>query len=91
VTYRVSGTGRLADVTFANNEGGTSQQESVTVPWSDTHWFRPGSSVYLSAQNRSAYRSSAMVRVEIIVGDEVARTSESQGEAVIATASGVLP
>ncbi len=85
VTYRVEG-GGSADVTFTNDQGGSSQESPVRLPWEKIQMFQWGSTLYVSAQ---AHSYDHLV-VSILVDGKVIKSSESTGEYVIASASSVL-
>lgn len=88
VTYRVEGRGTaVADVTYTNESGGTSQQEGVTLPWTYRFTSKPGLFTYISAQNRNV---SGQITVKIIVDDQIVKQSRSSGQYVIASANQTL-
>ncbi|MFC4161964.1 zinc ribbon domain-containing protein [Chitinimonas lacunae] len=84
VSYQVEGTAPSAALTFSNAQGGT-EQKVVLLPWNvDYPQVRPGTHLYLSAQNQG---DSGVVRVRIMVDSKEMKTSESSGGYTIATAS----
>jgi hypothetical protein len=87
VTYEVTGSASSVDVTYENEDGGTSQQSGVSVPWSYSFTGHNGDFVYISAQNNG---SSGSVTVTIYKNDSVFKTSTSSGAYVIADAYGTL-
>ena len=89
VEYKASCTTGLVDLTISNKDGGTSQFDDMTIPWSYSfevdnpeygYFF-----VYVSAQNQ---QSSGTVTVQIYVDGSLYKSSTSTGAYVIATASG---
>lgn len=88
VTYHVEGTDtrNYADVTFENEQGSTSQQNPVALPWTYTARFAAGSFLYISAQNHSNSRIS----VEILVDGIRRKSTWSDGQGAIAEASATL-
>lgn len=87
VKYEVTGTANTVDVTYENEDGGTSQESDVSVPWSYTFDGEPGDFVYISAQNQG---ESGSVTVTIYTDGDEFKSSTSEGSYVIATASGTL-
>ena len=87
VEYKVTGTASEVDVTYENEDGGTSQQSNVSVPWSYSFTGDPGDFVYISAQNQG---ESGSVTVTIYTDGDKFKSSTSSGAYVIATASGSL-
>lgn len=89
VKYKVTGTADSVSVTYANEDGGTSQKSEVYLPWSHTMYpMKSRDFVYISAQNNGKYGS---VTTEIYVDGELFKTSSSDGAYVIATSSELLP
>lgn len=82
VIYRVDGSASRASLTYNNEQGGT-QQENVTIPWYKTFVMKPGTFLYISAQNQG---SAGNVIVVIDVDGTDAKRSESRGEYSIASA-----
>lgn len=87
VIYKVTGSAITVDVTYANEDGGTSQESDVSVPWSYSFRREEGEFVYISAQNQG---ESGSVTVRIYKDGSIFKTSTSSGAYVIATASGTL-
>jgi len=89
VEYRVTGSTRGVNITYANAYEGTSQVEDCGIPWSYS-WTggRSGQFLYVSAQNEYDFGS---VTVSIYVNDDLWKTSTSSGAYVIATAYGSKP
>ena len=84
VTYDVVGEGtQSASLTYENEEGGTEQQE-VRLPWTKSFTGRPGSFLYISAQNKSG---SGSITAYISINGHTRKTSSSSGGYVIASAS----
>ncbi len=89
VTYEITGTAELVSITYENDNGGTSQLSSESVP----HTIKVGKMssvqfVYISAQNKVGYGS---VTVTIYIDGKQFKTSTSTGEYVIASVSGSIP
>lgn len=87
VRYTVGGTASSFDITYENEDGGTSQKSDVSSGWSYSFEAEEGDFVYISAQNTT---DNGSVEVTIYNNGEVFKTSESEGEYVIATADGTL-
>jgi hypothetical protein len=87
VTYKVTGTATGASVTYENPQGGTEQDDYVSIPWEKSFTFGRGDFVYLSAQNDSEYGS---VACEIWVNEVKWKTSTSRGAYSIASCSGLV-
>ena len=87
VEYEVTGSASKVDVTYENEDGGTSQESDVSVPWSYSFKGYSGDFVYISAQNQG---ETGSVTVTIYKNGSVFKTSTSSGAYVIATASGTL-
>ena len=83
VTYSVSGTATGAQLTYSNEQGGTAQ-EVVTLPWRRVFVAAKGDFLYLSAQSNAA---AASVTTQVFVGTALFRSTTSNGDFVIATAS----
>lgn len=79
--------GMKADITYENAQGGTEQANDVSLTWSKQFDMKPGTTTYLSAQNKE---DSGTIACDIVVNGDVWRHSESQGEFAIASCSGVL-
>ena len=84
VYYKVTGTKALS-ITIQNESGGTEQFTNVVLPWekillgfTDDHF------VYVSAQNAN----SGTISVYIYVDGKLFKSSSSNGEYAIASASG---
>jgi len=87
IRYDMAGTSNSYDVTYENSTGGTSQVSGVTNSWEESFVVKPGTYLYLSAQNQN---STGSVITRIWKGNEIFKSSESSGAFVIATASGTL-
>lgn len=84
VTYDVVGEGtRSASLTYQNGEGGTEQRD-VKLPWTSSFTARPGSFLYISAQNKN---DSGSITVYISINGNTRKTSTSSGAYVIASAN----
>jgi len=86
VVYSITGSASAVDVTLENDTNGTSQFGDVVNP-SYTYWMRPGSFVYISAQNQGA---TGEVTCAITSQGRVVAKSTSSGAYAIATCSGRL-
>lgn len=84
VVYRVTGSAARADLTFATEGGGTSQQANAILPWTTNIAAHDGYFLYLSAQNDG---QTGCVHVEILSGNKTLNDAQSCGAFVIATAS----
>ena len=87
ITYDMAGNSNSYNITYENSSGGTSQVTGVTNFWEESFVAKPGAFLYLSAQNLNAFGS---VTVRIWKGNEIFKSSTSDGAYVIATASGTL-
>lgn len=79
----------VADITYINENGGTSHETKASLSWSKVFTAQRGAVLYISAQNveRSA---SEVLAVRIYVNGFEVKHSDSSGEYAVATASGVL-
>jgi len=87
VIYKVTGSASRVDVTYENEDGGTSQESNVSVPWSYSFEANYDTFVYISAQNQG---ESGTVTLTIYINGGKWKTSTSSGAYCIATASGIL-
>jgi len=87
IKYEVTGSAATVNITYKNEDGGTSQANGVSMPWSYSFTAQPGDSVYLSAQNNG---ESGTITVTIFKGSSEFKKSSSVGPYCIATASGIL-
>ena len=87
IKYEVTGTADTVNITYKNEDGGTSQANGVSMPWTYLFKAQPGDSVYLSAQNNG---ESGTVTVTIYKDGSEFKKSSSTGAFCIATASGLL-
>lgn len=85
ITYEITGTATLVDVTLNNATGGTEQYDDVSVPHTYSYADFTDSFLYISAQNQNATGS---VTVSIYRHNVLFKTATSSGAYVIATASG---
>ncbi|MCK4760716.1 MAG: hypothetical protein KAW12_00855 [Candidatus Aminicenantes bacterium] len=85
VEYKITGTARRVDITYASAENSTSQKSNVRLPWSFTRSANTGDFLYLSAQNDTSHGS---VTVSIYKDGKLYKTATSSGAYVIATVSG---
>jgi hypothetical protein len=88
VTYRVSGSGLRASLTYNNAQENTEQQD-VSLNWEEQFDASPGQFLYVSAQSDDNGRRS--ISCSITVNGVVVEQAESTGEYVIATCSGSVP
>jgi tetratricopeptide (TPR) repeat protein len=88
IKYEVTGSTSMADVTYRNKDGGTSQANGVSIPWSYSFKGSSGKLVYISAQSK---RESGSITVTIYKDGSVFKSSKSSGAYCIAEASGTLP
>lgn len=84
VTYLVEGSSNEFNITYSNSDGGTEQIQSVKSGWTYRKNFKPGSHLYISAQNQ---KDNGDVRVTIWINEKLIKESKSSGRYVIATAS----
>lgn len=91
ITYTVTGGGGVAkaSLTYENAQGGTEQEEVSSLPWSKSFTVRPGSFVYVSAQNTS--NVSGTIACEITANGTSFKRSQSSGVATIASCNGSAP
>lgn len=87
VKYEVTGSAQSVDITYQNEDGGTSQVSDVTLPWSITFTGDTLDFVYISAQNQG---ETGTVTVTIYRDAEQFKSSTSSGAYVIASADGTL-
>jgi hypothetical protein len=103
VTYRVSGAAKIAEIRYANGEGGTNEETAFGPtridktpgwlsdrPWEKTVSIPPGEVASISAQipNRDRYGyAGENIKVEILVDGKVVKSAESNGESAIADAA----
>lgn len=87
VRYEVTGSASTVDITYQNEDGGTSQLSDVTLPWSLAFTGEALDFVYVSAQNQG---ETGTVTVTIYKDGEQFKTSTSSGAYVIASADGAL-
>lgn len=84
VVYSVTGSAGSVSITQRNVGGGTEQYDS-SLPLSRSFWIRPGSFLYISAQNNG---DSGDVNCAITRSGRTVQTASSSGAYVIATCSG---
>jgi hypothetical protein len=84
VVYSVTGSAGSVSITQRNVGGGTEQYDS-SLPLSRSFWIRPGSFLYISAQNNG---DSGDVSCAITRSGRTVQTASSSGAYVIATCSG---
>lgn len=87
VTYDVTGSAWTVDITYQNEDGGTSQLSGVMLPWRTSFSAGALSFVYIAAQNQG---ETGTVTATIYRDGEEFRTSTSSGAHVIASAHGSL-
>lgn len=85
VTYVVSGDSRQADVTYENENGDTSQESGVSLPWEHGFATTSGAYVYISAQRGGA---PGDITCSIEIDGQTLETNSSSGPYTICTASG---
>ncbi len=88
IEYEVTGSASIVDVTYENEDGGTSQTNDVSVPWSYSFRGYSDDFVYVSGQNQG---ESGSITVTIYKDGSIFKSSTSSGSYCIATASGILP
>lgn len=84
VVYSVTGSAGSVSITQRNAGGGTEQYDS-SLPLSRSFWIRPGSFLYISAQNNG---DSGDVSCAVTRSGRTVQTASSSGAYVIATCSG---
>ncbi len=87
IRYEVSGSAQLANVTYENGSGGTSQMTNIALPWSHTFSVEPNEYVYLYAQSQC---ETGSITVTIFKDGDVFRRATSEGSFVAASVSGDL-
>lgn len=87
VEYKITGTAKKVDVTYHNENDGTSQVSEVPVPWNKGFKNFKGNYAYIAAQNLG---ETGTVKVAIYYKGREWFKSESEGKYVIAKASGSL-
>lgn len=85
VKYKVKSSPGGFDVTYENGNGGTSQRTVNSDSWSTSFHADEGDWVYLSAQSDN---KNAKIEVKIEYNGDVLEKSYSNGDYVVATASG---
>lgn len=84
VVYSITGSAGSVSITQRNASGGTEQYDS-SLPLSRSFWIRPGSFLYISAQNNG---DSGDVSCALTRSGRTVQTASSSGAYVIATCSG---
>jgi hypothetical protein len=87
VKYEVTGSAQSVDLTYQNEDGGTSQLSDVSLPWSLSFKGDALDFVYISAQNQG---ETGTVTATIYRDGEQFKSSTSSGAYVIASADGSL-
>ncbi len=87
VKYEVTGSAQSADITYQNEDGGTSQLSDEPLPWSISFKGDAMDFVYVSAQNKG---ETGSVTATIYKDGEQFKSSTSSGAYVIASADGSL-
>jgi hypothetical protein len=87
VRYVVAGDSRQADVTYQNDNGDTSQESGVSVPWDYSFSEESGAFLYISAQRGGA---AGDISCSIEVDGQTVETNTSEGAYTICTASDSL-
>ena len=88
VEYSVQCTPSGFDVTYNNSSGNTQQEEIKTGSWSKKESLKKGDFMYISAQ---ADNEDAEITVKIYCDGILEEIASSEGDYVIATASGTVP
>jgi hypothetical protein len=86
IEYRVSGTAIKASVRY-ETESGTSENSSVTLPWTFTRQAESDDLLYISAQ---ITEGDGTVTAAIYKSGKLINSATSTGVGAIATASGTL-
>jgi len=81
--------GWSANLTYTNEQGGTSQESDANLTWSKTFLAERGQRLYISAQEGRGSRIGA-ITVWLYVDERLVKRSTSKGAYAIATASGRL-
>jgi hypothetical protein len=87
VTYVVSGNSGQAEVIYLNENGDTSQESGVSLPWRYGYATTSGTYFYLSAQRG---RAPGDITCSIEIDGHILQTSTSSGPNTICTASGTV-
>jgi hypothetical protein len=87
IELKVTGSAKSVFVTYENKDGGTSQIDSVSVPWSYTYTGNTDDFYYISAQNNG---ENGTVTVTAYKNGQTMKTSTSSGAYVIASVSGSI-
>lgn len=87
VELKVTGTAKSVSITYVNEDGGTSQVSSVSLPWSYSYNGTHDDFYYVSAQNNS---ETGTVTTKVLANSKEIKSSTSSGAYVIATSSGSL-
>jgi hypothetical protein len=86
IEYRVSGTAIKASVRY-ETESGTSENSSITLPWTFTREAESDDLLYVSAQ---ITEGDGTVTAAIYKSGQLINSATSTGAGAIATASGTL-
>jgi MmpS family membrane protein len=89
VSYRVTGSGGVVQVTYRNAQNATDRRTISTLPWELSFTGNGGAPLYVSAVAHSTSNSS--VTCEILVDDAPRSQSVSIGASAIATCSTAAP
>jgi hypothetical protein len=81
VTYKITGTAKLASITMTDATGGI-EQSTHNLPFTYDMEVQHGAMLSLLAQNQG---DKGTVKCEIVTNGEVVKTSTSEGAYVIAT------
>jgi hypothetical protein len=88
VTYLITGTATMADVTYADGEGGIGQQSDVDVPLSPGLAFTVPPRTFVSISGQAKDDVSVTITCAIEVDGVTVQTVTSTGLYVIASCSG---
>jgi MmpS family membrane protein len=89
VSYRVTGSGGVVQVTYRNAHSVTDRRTVSTLPWELSFTGNGGAPLYVSAVAHSTSNSS--VTCEILIDDAPRSQSVSIGASAVATCSTAAP
>jgi hypothetical protein len=87
IKYEITGSASSVDVTYQNENGDTSQESDVPVPWTKTFAGKDGQFVYISGQNKGESGDTTCI---VYVDGRQKETNTSSGAYAICTASGTI-
>jgi crotonobetainyl-CoA:carnitine CoA-transferase CaiB-like acyl-CoA transferase len=85
IRYEVTGSASSVSVTYQNEQGGTSQQAAVPIPFSYSFTANAGAFLYISAQNQGADGAETCT---IYIDGVAVKSGTSSGAYTICQASG---